>query len=143
MSRASYLALDEKTPGLARLRAERSRAGQTRPPETLEGTSVPLLRAIADRLMSPPPHPRSACHGRAARSPTTARSPRVWAITRFRVITQPPQKDMLATHPRCWPRPTGGPREVLANPAGPVRQWRRLGKGSLREQAGAAEERSP
>lgn len=51
MSRASYLALDEKTPGLARLQAERSRAGQTRPPETLEGTSVPLLRAIADRLI--------------------------------------------------------------------------------------------
>lgn len=111
MSRASYLALDEKTPGLARLQAERSRAGQTRPPETLEGTSVPLLRVIPDRLMAPSPHPRSACHGRAARSPTIARSPRVWAITRFRVITQSPQKYMLAAHPRCWPRPTGGPNE--------------------------------
>jgi hypothetical protein len=99
MSQASYLALDQKSPVLARLQAERSRAGQTRSPETPEGTSVPLLRAVADRLMSPLPHPRSACRGRAARSPAIARSPRVPAVTRFRVITQLPQKYMLATHP--------------------------------------------
>ena len=47
MSRASYLALDEKTPGLARPRLRG--AGQAKPglPETLEGTSVPL--AASDR----------------------------------------------------------------------------------------------